>query len=251
MVDPSEAAEPGVHEELRQARAAAEAAALAKSEFLSVMSHELRTPLTAVMGYAELLEAELVGPLNERQQQYVDRIRASSWQLRDLINELLDFATIQSGSAEIELGATDAAAVARAAGALIQPRAAAKNLTLEVRAEEPLVIRTDPGKLRHILVNLLSNGVKFTERGSVSLRAFRQGDRAVFEVTDTGPGIAPQHQARIFEPFTQVDSSTTRSYGGTGLGLAISREFARLLGGELSLRPGDPVGSTFRLALPT
>ena len=251
-------------DEAQEARGAAENANRAKSVFLATMSHEIRTPINAVVGYADLLEMGLQGELNEGQRRYLSRIRASSEHLLGLVNDVLDFAKIEAGEMgfaprRVELRAASAEAVA-----MVLPQAAARGILLE---EEPCPpgasYLADPDRVRQILLNLLSNAVKFTRSGGrITVRCQARGDPpsevlpfgpgpwAYIEVRDTGIGIAPEHLAGIFEPFTQLDQTHTREAGGTGLGLAISRRFARMMGGDLtaSSRPGQ--GSSFVLWLP-
>lgn len=237
----------------RRARAAAEEASRAKSRFLAVMSHELRTPLNAIIGYQDLLAGEIAGPLTARQGEHIDRIRESAWHLLELINQVLTLSKIEAGREEAVVDAVDAVEVARGAVSLVEPQARKKGLPLHaVFPEGAVEVETDPGKLRQILLNLLANAVKFTEEGEVELAVASDPARGsvLFRVRDTGPGIAPEHQEAVFEPFTQVDQSNTRVQGGTGLGLPISRRLARLLGGDLTLESAPGRGSAFTLRLP-
>jgi PAS domain S-box-containing protein len=250
--------------EAQEARAAAEHASRAKSVFLATMSHEIRTPINAVIGYADLLDMGLQGPLNDGQRGYLDRIRASSQHLLGLVNDVLDFAKIEAGQMGVvraRVGLRDAAADAIA---MVLPQAAARGITVDEQPCEPgSAYLGDPDRVRQILLNLLSNAVKFTRPGGgIVVRCWgdaeplpgvhppQPGPYACIEVEDTGIGIAPEHLARIFEPFEQIDDSHTRETGGTGLGLAISRRFARLMGGELSARSRPGRGSVFTLWLP-
>jgi len=250
--------------EAQEARAAAEHASRAKSVFLATMSHEIRTPINAVIGYAELLEMGLQGPLTEGQRGYLDRIRASSRHLLGLVNDVLDFAKIEAGQMGVVRERVRLRDAADDAVAMVMPQAAARGIALdEAPCEDGAAYLGDPDRVRQILLNLLSNAIKFTRRGgTISVRCWGEaellpgvhppqpGPYACIEVEDTGIGIAPEHLARIFEPFTQVDESHTRETGGTGLGLAISRRFARLMGGELSARSRPGHGSVFTLWLP-
>lgn len=239
-------------EELRKAKELAESAGRAKSQFLATMSHELRTPLNAVIGYGDLIESEVAGPLGDKQREYLGRIRASARHLLHLIDQLLSLSRIEAGKEEVHLERTNIAALARDAAALVRPQAERKGLHLCVQTpEEPLMVETDQDKLRQILLNLLSNAIKFTEAGEVRLGVHREERGAVlFEIGDTGIGIASEDLERIFEPFTQVDQSNTRRQGGTGLGLPISRQLTRLLGGELWVNSMIGQGSTFTIRLP-
>ena len=238
--------------ELGRARREAEAANLGKTEFLAVMSHELRTPLNAIIGYGDLLHDGISGPLAEVPKRYVGRIRESAWHLLGLIEDILAYSRIEAGKEEVEIVPVDAADVARDAAGIVEPLAAKKQLALRVRVPEVhLMIETDERKLRQVLVNLLGNAVKFTERGEVALLLERSpGGGAVFRVRDTGSGIAAHHLETIFRAFEQVDPSLTRRQQGTGLGLGVSRKLAHLLGGELSVESELGVGSTFILRLP-
>lgn len=234
----------------RDARAA-EAQSIAKSEFMATVSHELRTPLNAIIGYVSLLHEEVAGPLDPAVAQFVERIRVAARHQKQLIDEILTFARIEAGRETLDLGEVDLAEIESELEAIIRPLADGSGLRLEIDlSRAPRVVHTDARKLRQILLNLLGNAVKFTERGSVSLRVTSEPGWCEFAVADTGRGIPEADQERIFEAFTQGDGSTTRLHGGTGLGLAISRRLAALLGGSLLLvsRPGE--GSRFSLRIP-
>jgi PAS domain S-box-containing protein len=239
------------NQDSQRARAAAEEADRAKSQFLAVMSHELRTPLNGVLGYADLLSLGIGGALNEAQLEHVDRIRQSGRQLLDLIDDVLGMARIESGREVVQITEEDARSIARQAASIVESQAAIKELTLLLEMPDaPLPIVTDAGKLRQVLLNLLSNAVKFTHAGSVVLRVSRNGESACFDVVDTGIGIEADQLERIFEPFTQVDQSNTRSRGGVGLGLTVSRRLAELLGGTLECMSEPGRGTRFTLTLP-
>jgi two-component system, chemotaxis family, CheB/CheR fusion protein len=236
-------------EQLRETKSQAEAANLAKGTFLATLSHEFRTPLNAMLGYADLLQ--FVGPLSEDQAFKVSRIKAAGWHLAAMIDEILSFAKLDGGHEVVQPEALDARLIAREAGAMVESAVSAKGLAMVVDLpDEPLELTTDVDKARQVLVNLCSNATKYTERGEVRLRVRGEGGRVVFEVSDTGIGIAPEHQARIFERFWQVDSASTRAAGGLGIGLAAAREYARLLGGDVSMESEPGSGSTFRFWLP-
>ena len=242
-----------LYEAERRARAEAEAASRAKSDFLAVMSHELRTPLNAVLGYLDLLDAGVAGELNETQRGYLGRVTASGHHLLGLIEQVLAFSRIEAGREEALVEAVPIGEVARQAAELVEPLARARGLVFRVAVEAPDAgLRTDAAKVRQILVNLLGNAVKFTDAGEVALeaRASAAEGAAWFAVRDTGIGVAPEARERIFEPFWQVGQGRTRAVGGTGLGLAVARELARLLGGDVTVESEVGRGSTFTLRLP-
>jgi len=232
------------------AREAAEAASRAKSQFLGVISHELRTPLTTVIGYADLLIGGLSGPVTERQREQLRRIKTSAWNLVSIIEEILTFSRAEAGKEEAQLEPTDVAALAREAAEMMEPQAHSRGLHFRARLlPSPRYVVTDGGKVRQIILNLLGNAVKFTDEGAVELELAEVPGGLALHVGDTGPGIAPENLESIFEPFRQVDQSSTRQKGGTGLGLAVSRHLARLIGGEVTVESEPGRGSTFTLWL--
>jgi signal transduction histidine kinase len=233
------------------ARRAAEGASRAKSDFLAVMSHELRTPLNAIIGYEALLSDGITGPVTDAQRQQLARIRAGATHLVSLIDEILTLSRIEAGRERVHVESVDVAQAVDEAAALTAPQAREKGLAFVVRPPaDPIVIRTDAAKLRQVLLNVLANAVKFTERGEVALTAERDGAWIAFRVRDTGIGIDAEHLERIFDPFWQVEQPTTRRSTGTGLGLDVSRRLARLLGGDLTVESAVGEGSTFTLRLP-
>ena len=249
----------------RAARAEAEAANRAKSDFLAVMSHELRTPLNAVIGYAQLLDLGIGGQLSPEHQRHIARILASSEHLLGLVSEILDLAKVDADQLTIDVAPVPASTVVDAAAALVQPAAEAHGIRLVApnAPEEDISFAGDENRVRQILVNLLTNAVKFTDSGgTVSVdyghttrpdpdtRLRPGGSWTYFRVHDTGIGIGAGQLTRIFEPFVQVVSGRTRSNDGSGLGLAISRRLARLMHGDITVRSTEGTGSEFTLWLP-
>ena len=237
----------------RAARGEAERANRAKADFLAVMSHELRTPLNAIDGYAELLEMGVSGELAPGHAYYVARIRRSQRHLLGLINSVLNFARIEAGHIDFDIRSVAVTELLAAAEPLIMPQLAARPLAFQVDAADgTLAVRADPEKVTQILLNVVSNAVKFTPPGgSVTVQAEPAGDALVhISVTDTGIGIPSDRLEAVFDPFVQVDARLTREQSGAGLGLAISRDLARGMGGELTALSQLGHGSTFVLALP-
>jgi signal transduction histidine kinase len=229
----------------------AEAANQAKTNFLSVMSHELRTPLSAIIGYADLIDRGVAGEVSDQQAQYLSRIRASSNHLLQIIEEILAFAGTESGEEGVRAESTTLGEIMEAVIAVAEPLARDGAIEFDVDVgdgEEGLY--TDTRKVRQILLNLISNAFKFTEEGSVTVRAWIDGDEAVFRVEDTGVGIPADRQEAIFERFTQVEAALTRKAGGTGLGLSVARSFARMLGGDVTVESDEGSGSVFTLSIP-
>lgn len=239
--------------ELKESKARAEEAYRAKSEFLATMSHELRTPLSSIVGYADLLAQS---PLNPQQGDQVSAIQQGGEILLSVINDILDLAKMESGSLELENRPFDLRLLVRNVANLFLPKMREKSLELRVGVDPrlPLYFRGDAARLRQILINLLGNAVKFTPQGRVGLEVQGQAGPDVwdleFRVEDTGIGISPATLEKLFQPFTQGDSSISRTFGGTGLGLAICRKLGNLMGGTIrvSSRPGE--GSAFTLQLP-
>jgi PAS domain S-box-containing protein len=221
-----------------------------KSDFLAVMSHELRTPLTAIFGYTELLSAGITGPVIPAQKTQLDRIRDSAAHLLGIIEDILNYARSEAGRDQVRLEKFRVSDIVNESLALVSNAANRKQLRLEQVVDGECVVTTDRVKFRQILVNLLGNAVKFTEKGMVRITARCEGASVVVEVTDTGPGIAEGDLKRVFEPFRQLEGATTRTAGGTGLGLAVTRRFADLLGGTIDVRSRPGEGTTFILIVP-
>ena len=231
----------------------AQAASRAKSDFIAAMSHELRTPLNAVLGHLELLELRIHGELTRAQRESLERIGAATRHLRGLIEEVLSFARLEAGRTDIRLTEVELDEVIREAAAVIEPLARQKQLDFTVESNLDEGVRTDADKVRQILINLAGNAVKFTDAGQVRIlvesRETRP-DEIVVSVSDTGSGIAPENQVRLFRPFQQLESGYSRRHGGTGLGLYLSRQYAALLGGRIEVQSELGKGSTFSLVLP-
>jgi two-component system sensor histidine kinase RpfC len=232
-----------------EALARAEAANQAKRRFISVVSHEMRTPLNAIIGMADLLRDTT---LNREQADMLQTLRSSSRVMLGLVEDVLDFSKIEAGKVVIERADFDLHALVNSTCRIVAAQAAAKGLefVVSIMPEVPPALRGDPHYLRQVLINLAGNAVKFTERGSVTVHVSAQSEtqgsvRLKFSVRDTGIGIAPEHQARIFESFTQAEQSTSRRFGGTGLGTTIAKQLVGLMGGRIGLESAVGLGSTF------
>jgi signal transduction histidine kinase len=235
--------------DLAEALARAEGASRAKSEFLATMSHEIRTPLNGVLGMAQALGRSRLSPPDREK---LEVIRASGEVLLSLLNDLLDLSKIEAGRVELEDGVVDIDAIASQVSAAFSGLAAEKDvsLALDIAPSARGCWRGDPVRVRQILQNLVSNAVKFTERGAVHVEIGHDGEQLILRVADTGLGIAPEHLQRVFDKFAQADASTTRRFGGSGLGLAICRDLARLMGGEILVDSIFGQGATFTVRLP-
>ena len=243
-------------EALAEAQALAERAGRARADFLAVMSHEIRTPLNGILGIADLMQnlplGTKIGP-NERD--YLAMIANSGQSLLQLVNDILDFSRLDAGRLELERVAFDLRGLVRNAIELLRPQATKKGLDLAIEFAPDLPLRAagDPARLRQVLLNLAGNAVKFTQTGAVTISVRMTEDdgrlvRIEFAVQDTGIGISPEAQARLFNAFEQADSSTSRKFGGSGLGLAISRELVRKMGGDITIESQPGQGSIFRFS---
>ncbi|MCC5665781.1 PAS domain S-box protein [Nostoc sp. CHAB 5784] len=236
---------------LRASQEAAEAVSRAKSEFLATMSHELRTPLNAIMGLSQLLQQEIVGSLNEKQNEYVNCIYSSGEYLLALINDILDLSKVEAGKEELLLSALPVSDLCNYAIWTVRDRALEQGLqlTCKIDLEEDICI-ADERRIKQMLLNLLTNAIKFTPAGQVSLVVKKVSQGITFTVSDTGIGIDSNQFQFLFEPFKQLDSRLNRQYEGTGLGLALTRKLARLHGGDVTVTSTLGEGSQFTLFLP-
>ena len=241
-------------EEILKAKEAAESANKAKSSFLANMSHELRTPLNAIIGFSELIKEEGVGPLNEKQKEYIDYIHESGKHLLSLINDILDLSKIESGKMVLEPGDFDLKSLLEKSLVFIKEKAAKHGIALSTGIEEGVgVIRADERKVKQVVFNLLSNSMKFTpDGGKIGITARKSGDKEISVcVWDTGIGIEEKDRGRVFSEFEQIDSEYSRKYAGTGLGMPLSRKFIDLHGGRMWFESeGKGKGSRFCFTLP-
>jgi signal transduction histidine kinase/CheY-like chemotaxis protein len=246
-----------VNEQLVQSEQRARAATQAKSHFLANMSHELRTPLNAIIGYSEMLQEEAQDSGQESFIPDLKKINRSGRHLLDLINDVLDLSKIEAGKMELYLETFDIPNLLEDVSTTVQLLMQKNSNTLEVRCPANLgAMRADMTKVRQSLFNLLSNASKFTKNGKITLEAAREisppkADWIVFRVSDTGIGMTPEQQDRVFEAFSQADAATARDFGGTGLGLTITKTFCRMMGGDVALTSEPGTGTTFTIRLPT
>jgi signal transduction histidine kinase len=238
--------------EAKKAWAAADAANRSKAEFLAVMSHELRTPLNSIGGYVDLLELELRGPLTAAQKSDLARIKRSQEHLLGIINDILNFTRLEATEVAFDIIDVPLRALIADLDAMMSSLARAKSLQYQCDTPPANVFtRTDPDKLRQILINLLSNAVKFTQEGGrIRVSCTVQERSVAIHVEDNGPGVPPEKHEAIFEPFVQLERGLTRTTNGTGLGLAISRGLARAMDADITLTSEEGVGSIFTLTLP-
>ena len=246
-----EALERRVHE-AEEARQAADDANAAKGQFLRMMSHELRTPLNAIGGYVDLLEAGVRGPMTPAQREDLLRVRLAQGRLLALINDVLNFAKLEQGMIAFDIRPLVLSTVLEDLRPTINGQVSAKEIRFDCDAcHSDLIVSADPQKLGQIVLNLISNAVKFTPMGGrIAMSATREEECVVLSVSDTGPGIPEDRLAAVFQPFVQVDSTLTRVHGGSGLGLSISRELAHGMGGSISVQSRPGAGATFTVSLP-
>jgi signal transduction histidine kinase len=222
-----------------------------KSQFLANMSHELRTPLNSVLGFTEMLADGLYGELPDKAKATLGRVQANGRHLLDLINDVLDLSKIEAGQLTLTMQDYSIAQIVKTVASATEPLARAKGLKLSTRVAEGLPVgHGDERRLTQVLLNLASNAVKFTDNGSIDIAARAHDGAFELMVRDTGPGIAREHQQRIFDEFQQVDESSTRQKGGTGLGLTISKRIVEMHGGTISVESMLGSGSTFTVEIP-
>ncbi|HEX8407753.1 MAG TPA: HAMP domain-containing sensor histidine kinase [Thermoanaerobaculia bacterium] len=239
-------------EQLLQARRLAEQANAAKAKFMSMMSHDLRTPLTTITGHARLLAAGVYGPLTEEQLDGVERISGAGREVLRMINDILSFATLEKGSVEMNARPVPLPDAVERAVSLIRLRLEETRLELTSTGCGDVMVWADPDRLQQVLLNLLTNAMKFTRPGGrIAVECEHAGERVLIRVRDTGVGIATDQLQRVFEPFVQIETELSEGeQQGVGLGLAISRDLARAMGGELTLESAPGAGSTFTIELP-
>lgn len=238
------------YEAMRLAREQAERASQVKSDFLRLVSHELRTPLTAMSGYLQILRRSADGTLSESQQQLVQRISRSSERLHDLIESLLEYTRIKSGRLLVHPSKVDLAALAGQVADDLRPMAEQKGIALDLTAAPLAPLTSDERLVRLILTNLIGNAIKFTSQGGVTVNLTHADGRHCITIRDTGPGIRPEHQALVFEPFSQVESINEKHKPGFGLGLALVKQMVDALGGKIELHSEESMGSAFFVYLP-
>jgi PAS domain S-box-containing protein len=238
-------------DELHTAKEAAEDANQAKSQFLASMSHELRTPLNSVIGFANVLLKSKNGELDEKRRTFLEKIHSNGLHLLELINDVLDLSKIEAGKTEVVLEEVDLAQLIRQTLDHLEVQVQGKDVKLKGRIPKQVsTFQSDESKLKQILINLVGNAIKFTEKGSVEVILFTDGKTGLpkwIDVKDTGIGIPEDRMATIFEPFSQAESGTSRKYGGTGLGLTISQSLCEMMGYEMTVDSKVNEGSTFRI----
>ena len=237
--------------ELKIAKDNAESADKMKSSFLSTMSHELRTPLNSVIGFSTILLKQLPGPLNEEQIKQLTMIQNSGTLLLSLINDILDISKIESGELNLLYSEFDPQDVIEEIIKMISPIASSKNISINfTRTENIGIVKSDRLRVHQVLLNIVNNAVKFTEKGSINIKCFKADEHLNVEVADTGIGIKPENIEKIFNPFVQLDNNLTRKYPGSGLGLSISKKLVKMLNGEITVYAEYGSGSVFTVKLP-
>lgn len=230
---------------------AALSASEAKSDFLALISHELRTPLNAIMGYTELLQSTIPGPLTPKQREHLHSVQSNARHLLGLIEAILTYTRLEAGREYVLIERADLNDVVRDAASLIEPTAVEKGLSFRlVLPDTPIPSETDPAKVKQLVLNLLTNAVKFTDTGEIVVAAEADDEFARIRVHDTGVGIPREARERVFSPFWQAEETTTRRAGGAGLGLSVARGLARVLGGDILIESTPGQGSTFTLRIP-
>jgi signal transduction histidine kinase len=238
-------------DEAEQARDQAQAANQAKSEFLANMSHELRTPMNAIIGFSRIVMSRCKDILPQKQYENMDKISISADHLLGLINDILDLSKIEAGRMEVTISEFDLDPIVEMCLRTVEPMTSGKDIALVYNTQQSMPhLFTDQDKVKQILLNLLSNAVKFTEKGEVNVEVKHANGQVSIAVADSGIGIPDDQLSEVFKEFTQLDSSSTKRYGGTGLGLSITRHLANLIGGEISVRSEQGVGSTFSVDIP-
>jgi signal transduction histidine kinase len=236
---------------LIQARHRAEAADRLKSVFLAIMSHELRTPLNSIIGFTGIILQELAGPLNEEQARQLGMVRESAQHLLSLINDVLDISKIEAGQMQLASELVEIPPLIEKVAASFQPAAGKKGLRLMVDVDPAAgTIVADARRVEQILINLVSNALKFTEKGSIHIQCHIRDHSLLTQITDTGLGISRENMDKLFLPFSQIESGLSRSHGGTGLGLSICKHLVGMLGGEIWVESKPKMGSTFSFTLP-